>query len=671
VPHWTDTTAYVNLPAPDDADVLPIADMSLAEGSRQRTVTVGTLRALAGGLTPIRVAAGSTTVTAADLGRQVRVIGAGAVDFADGLPQGFYCVVGNNTVSDVVTLDDDGVTLLSAGVSIANGKWVAVLVVDVNVIEAVGAFVDDPAAAATTLAALTDVDLTGLSDGDVLVYDSGTSEWIAAAPTGGSGSPGGSDTQIQYNDGGAFAGLTGFMLQKANPRMKIEKTLSTPANTEADDALHVTLTKSGNATQVPSAFHVYAKSGGGGAGTGNLHAISAHIDAFNPTNTTDEATPLFTLMTAVRGRLWGTDQNVVGPSATQAHTILGASVNVMNQNSSAATGKVVGLNLTTVKENEAQATAPTWPGDFGVLVNGRSGDAGNTRAGWTVGIGVGQAGGGWHAATVGKVTTGIEVTNTDSLGISYVGTVAAAVGLRVKGATSQSGNLIEVRASDDTIPARFAAAGNLAFLFGAATDPFLSTSVTGDSQSRFVVQTGGKIEWGPGSAARDVFLSRTAVTGGTPLEIESAALTELRLWTNTGGNTSKSSIQQTANNGNLYLYANGRFDGTNFVRDDTAQGLSAIQISAAGGVLFRGAAAGSNPATLTTHFHVTALGNVVTRQASLATSATDGFLYIPSMAGNPSGTPTAYTSAAAMVLDSTNNRLYVRNGATWRYATLT
>ena len=66
--------------------------------------------------------------------------------------------------------------------------------VDIGLIEVVGnqlklTNVGQAAVAggATTLAALTDVDLTGLADGDVLTYDSGTSTWVAAAPTGGTG----------------------------------------------------------------------------------------------------------------------------------------------------------------------------------------------------------------------------------------------------------------------------------------------------------------------------------------------------------------------------------------------------------------------------------------------------------------------------------------------------
>lgn len=44
---------------------------------------------------------------------------------------------------------------------------------------------------------------------------------------------------------------------------------------------------------------------------------------------------------------------------------------------------------------------------------------------------------------------------------------------------------------------------------------------------------------------------------------------------------------------------------------------------------------------------------------ALATNATDGFLYIPTCAGTPTGTPTTQTGYAPMVWDSTNKKLYV------------
>lgn len=64
-------------------------------------------------------------------------------------------------------------------------------------------------------------------------------------------------------------------------------------------------------------------------------------------------------------------------------------------------------------------------------------------------------------------------------------------------------------------------------------------------------------------------------------------------------------------------------------------------------------------------------GNFIWGTAALATSATNGFPWIPSCAGAPTGAPTApYTDAAAMVVDTTNSRLYVRVGNTWKYAAL-
>jgi hypothetical protein len=50
-------------------------------------------------------------------------------------------------------------------------------------------------------------------------------------------------------------------------------------------------------------------------------------------------------------------------------------------------------------------------------------------------------------------------------------------------------------------------------------------------------------------------------------------------------------------------------------------------------------------------------------QAALATDATDGFLYVPTCAGAPTGAPTAYTGKVALVFDTTNNRLYAYDGA--------
>lgn len=70
---------------------------------------------------------------------------------------------------------------------------------------------------------------------------------------------------------------------------------------------------------------------------------------------------------------------------------------------------------------------------------------------------------------------------------------------------------------------------------------------------------------------------------------------------------------------------------------------------------------------LTTRLVVSMAGNVVVGSGigGIATTATDGFLYIPSCAGTPTGVPTTYTGSLPIVYDSTNLLLYIYVGGAW------
>lgn len=59
---------------------------------------------------------------------------------------------------------------------------------------------------------LTDVNAGSPSDTQVITWNAATSKWISAA--GGSGSPGGADTYVQYNDSGSFGGDSGFVFNE-------------------------------------------------------------------------------------------------------------------------------------------------------------------------------------------------------------------------------------------------------------------------------------------------------------------------------------------------------------------------------------------------------------------------------------------------------------------------
>jgi len=71
----------------------------------------------------------------------------------------------------------------------------------------------------------------------------------------------------------------------------------------------------------------------------------------------------------------------------------------------------------------------------------------------------------------------------------------------------------------------------------------------------------------------------------------------------------------------------------------------------------------------TERFRIDANGNVVAGgSAALATTATNGFLYVPTCAGVPTGVPTAITGMAPIVVNTTNNKLYFYSGGAWRDA---
>lgn len=65
-------------------------------------------------------------------------------------------------------------------------------------------------------------------------------------------------------------------------------------------------------------------------------------------------------------------------------------------------------------------------------------------------------------------------------------------------------------------------------------------------------------------------------------------------------------------------------------------------------------------------------GDVIVGGSALATNATSGFFHIPSCAGAPTGVPANIIAAdAPMIVDTTNNRLYVYHTAAWHYTALT
>lgn len=105
----------------------------------------------------------------------------------------------------------------------------------------------------------------------------------------------------------------------------------------------------------------------------------------------------------------------------------------------------------------------------------------------------------------------------------------------------------------------------------------------------------------------------------------------------------------------------------------TITGSQGTGTGAGGSIIFQVAPAGSTGTAqnaLARALAVTSGKSVVVgdNTAALATTATDGFLYVPTCAGTPTGVPTAQTGTVPIVVDTTNNKMYFYCNAAWRDA---
>lgn len=155
---------------------------------------------------------------------------------------------------------------------------------------------------------------------------------------------------------------------------------------------------------------------------------------------------------------------------------------------------------------------------------------------------------------------------------------------------------------------------------------------------------------------------------------------------NAGAVTSTGVIKSTSNTNGQVLIQPATTSGratVKFVTAGESEGIVGVEANPA--AEFTGSAASafilgsnsSNPVQVATagtvRLTADASGNIVPGYGSsgaLATNATNGWLYIQTCAGTPTGVPAgSYTGRVAMVYDTTNNKFYVYNGA-WKGVTL-
>lgn len=172
--------------------------------------------------------------------------------------------------------------------------------------------------------------------------------------------------------------------------------------------------------------------------------------------------------------------------------------------------------------------------------------------------------------------------------------------------------------------------------------------------------------------------SRTLSMAGNVTFSAAATFNSALTLTNTTGAISLGSGSNTltiATTGNtsVTLPTSGTLVGSNdtslFINGLTALGVLGGYLEVgngftANGVVIQGG--GSN------NFQIDSAGNIVLGAAALATTATDGFVFIPGGSGPPTGVPSITpTGCYPMYYDATNDKLYIRRGGTWRSTTLT
>jgi len=191
------------------------------------------------------------------------------------------------------------------------------------------------------------------------------------------------------------------------------------------------------------------------------------------------------------------------------------------------------------------------------------------------------------------------------------------------------------------------------------TSPGWYAQITGDSVPRVRVGLNAtdvaSIGFGGGSGNRDLFLER-------------AGAATLRQ----GAPDAASPVAQTTGVQNVVA-------GTSNTAgvDWTMTGSLGTGTGAGGKIILRTAPAGSTGSTqnaLATALTLTAPAvsqqpSVVVGNQALATNATDGFLYIPSCNGTPSGTPTAFAGRVPLVINSNTNSVYFYSGGAWTQPT--
>jgi hypothetical protein len=241
-----------------------------------------------------------------------------------------------------------------------------------------------------SLGNVANVKITGGTNGYVLQTDgTGNLDWTAQTGGGGNGTPGGSNTQIQYNDNGTFGGNAGFTFNEVTGNIAIPGNLIVAGNITGSfdsnyanfagnvvDAAQPNITSVGTLTSLNSSGTITAPSFTANTGvfSGNGSGLSAIVGA-NVTGTVANATHASTANTVI---------DAAQPNITSVGTL--SNLSVTNNTTTANLNVSSIANIVTGIENISIIGAQTGTYDFDVLTSPIRYSTGNATANLTLNV---------------------------------------------------------------------------------------------------------------------------------------------------------------------------------------------------------------------------------------------------------------------------------------------
>jgi hypothetical protein len=410
--------------------------------------------------------------------------------------------------------------------------------------------------------------------------------------------------------------------------------------------------------------------------------------------------------------------DISGSGATSITTTIGANKVTLAMMAQIATARFLGRttastgNVESLTGTQATALLDAFTGDAGsgglkgLVPAPAAGDSGKYLRGDGTWVAVSGGGGGTVTSVALSMPSIFSVSGSP---VTTSGTLTASLNAQtantVFGGPSSGSSAVPTFRSlvDDDVPSIL----TLTKISGLTSNGFVKTS---GGDGTLSVDTTTYLSGAAGSNRQVQFNSSGTLTGAAGFEYQSAASPNVKITAQAtnytpltvNGAASQSAALQTwtvndaaritfTASGDIYLprgltstaAGTGRIYATGGSGTDSGGGYLALYGGASTGTGLGGSllvyttapsTTGSSANAAVLRLEADTYGNFIVNPGpqGLATTATDGFLHLPSAAGVPTGVPSTagiYTNTEAVTLDRTNYRLYAYLGGSWRNLT--